>query len=293
MGIGLGAVSSPSDLPTVDPQLWIPALQAQLYMGNVCGRERFNLRVLAEPNNHDNLILAALPVEERKRLQPFLEMVQLEAKATLIEPGEPIRDMYFPIDMVTSTLQELRDGSSVEIGLMGLEGLVGIQFWLQQETTTTRTIVQVAGNALQMSSRVFKREVMDKPSPLNKLVASYIHAFLAMTGQTAACNRMHEVSTRLARWLSLVYDRVQRSEFALRQEFLAAMLGVHRPAVTIAAKTLQNAGLINYRRGYVSIEDPVALRESACECYAIIEAQFDQMFGRDWRERAQASRVMA
>jgi CRP-like cAMP-binding protein len=176
---------------------------------------------------------------------------------------------------------------------MGLEGVIGIQFWLQQETTTTRTIVQVGGSALRMSSRVFKREVMEKPSPLNKLIASYVHAFLSMTGQTAACNRMHEVSTRLARWLSLVYDRLQRDDFQMAQEFLASMLGVHRPAVTIAAKTLQNAGLITYRRGHITISDPTALRESACECYAIIEAQFDKMFGRNWRESTQTSGVSA
>jgi len=249
--------------------------------------------MIEQSNDRDNLILASLPKDERLRLQPFLESVQLDAKTHLIEPGEPIRYTYFPIDLVTSTLQELRDGSSVEIGLMGLEGVVGIQFWLQQETTTTRTIVQVGGTALRMSSRVFKREVMDKPSPLNKMIASYVHAFLSMTGQTAACNRMHEVSTRLARWLSLVYDRVQRDEFPLAQEFMAAMLGVHRPAVTIAAKTLQEAGLISYRRGSITITDPIALRESACECYAIIEAQFDKMFGRDWREQTQTSGVTA
>ena len=244
-----------------------------------------------ETNHRDNLILASLPDDERRRVQRFLEPVELEAGKTLIEPEEPIRHIYFPINLITSTLQDLRDGSSVEIGLMGFEGVVGIQFWLQQETTNSRTIVQVGGTALQMSTAVFKREVMDKPSPLNKLVAGYIHAFLAMTGQTAACNRMHEVNTRMARWLSLVYDRVQRNEFALRQEFLAMMLGVHRPAVSIAANTLQNAGLISYRRGHITIEDAFALRESACECYGIIEAQFDKMFGSDWRERAQTSRL--
>jgi len=97
----------------------------------------------------------------------------------------------------------------------------------------------------------------------------------------------------MARWSSLVYDRIQRNEFQMAQEFLAAMLGVHRPAVTIAAKTLQNAGLISYRRGYITIKDAVALRESACQCYAIIEAQFDQMFGRVWRESTQTSGVSA
>lgn len=244
-----------------------------------------------EANYRDNLILAALPENERRRLHNLLELVELEAGKSLIEAEEPIRQIYFPIDMVTSTLQDLRDGSSVEIGLMGIEGVVGIQFWLQQETTNSRTIVQVSGTALYMSADVFKREVMERPSPLNKLIAGYIHAFLAMTGQTAACNRMHEVNTRLARWLSLVYDRVQRNEFPLRQEFLAMMLGVHRPAVTIAANALQNAGLISYRRGHITINDAAALRESACECYSIIEAQFDKMFGSGWRERAQASRL--
>lgn len=245
-----------------------------------------------EPLNHrDNLILAALPEDERRRLLPLLESVQLETGRPLIEPDQPIRYIYFPIDIVTSTLQDLKDGSTVEIGLMGIEGVVGIQFWLQQETTNSRTIVQVAGTALRMSALMFKREVMDKPSPLNRLVASYIHAFLSMTGQTAACNRMHEVNTRLARWLSLVYDRVLRNEFPMRQEFMAMMLGVHRPSVTIAANALQNAGLISYRRGHITINDPAALRDSACECYGIIEAQFDKMFGRDWRERAQASRL--
>ncbi len=245
--------------------------------------------VQVELNGRDNLVLASLPVAERRRLQPWLEQVELESGTCLIEPDEPIRYIYFPIDLVTSTLQDLSDGSSVETGLMGFEGVVGIQYWLQQETTPSRTIVQVGGTALRMVSANFKREVMEKPSPLNKLIASYVHAFLALTGQTAVCNRMHEVNTRLARWLSLVQDRVQRDEFFLRHEFLAMMLGVHRPAVTIAANVLQNAGLISYRRGNLTIKNPLALRESACECYRIIEALFDRMYGANWRERAKAS----
>lgn len=232
----------------------------------------------------DNLLLAALPPEERKRLEPFLQQEDLPADYVMIEPDEPIRYMYFPISLVTSTIQLLSDGSSVESGLMGAEGMVGIQFWLQQSTTPTRTFVQVAGRSLRMSSDVFKREVMQKDSPLNPLVASYIHAFLNMTGQTAACNRLHEVETRLARWLSLVYDRVLVPNFVMRQEFLAMMLGVHRPAVSIAASSLQKAGLISYNRGSITINDPMALREACCECYGIIEAQYDKLFGPDWRK---------
>lgn len=235
----------------------------------------------------DNLMLAALPSDERNRLRPFLEMVEYEQSRDLILPDEPIRDVYFPINMVTSTLQELKNGASIESGLMGVEGMVGIQFWLRQRTTPTHTLVQIAGRAYRMSSRDFEREVMQRPeSPLNGLIAGYIHAFLNMTGQTAACNRMHEVETRLARWLCLVYDRVLETDFDLRHEFLATMLGVHRPSVTIAAKTLQRAGLIRYSRGHVEILDPVALSNSACECLGLIEAQFDNMFGKSWREPA-------
>jgi CRP-like cAMP-binding protein len=134
-----------------------------------------------------------------------------------------------------------------------------------------------------MGAADFNREVMETSSPLNRLVASYIHAFLQMTGQTAACNRMHELNVRLSRWLCLIFNRVQRKEFMLSHEFLAMMLGVHRPAVTIAAQTLQTAGLISYRRGHMNIENPEGLRESACECLGIVEAQFDKIFGAAWR----------
>jgi len=236
----------------------------------------------------DNLLLAAIPTQERNRLTPFLELVDLELGGKLIDPDQEIRNIFFPVDMISSTIQELSDGSSVETGLMGVEGMIGIQVWLMQHTTPTRTIVQVAGRAFRMSADVFRREVMDKDSPLNSLLASYIHAFLNMTGQTAACNRLHELESRLARWLCLVYDRVLRDEFFMRQEFLAMMLGVHRPAVTIAANALQDAGLISYRRGYMRIADIERLRQSSCECYAIIETQFDKMFGSDWRQGGRA-----
>jgi CRP-like cAMP-binding protein len=243
-----------------------------------------------ESGKRDNLLLAALPREERDRLRPFMPLVELDADYTLITPGQPIRDIYFPVDLVTSTIQELSDGSVVETGLMGAEGMIGIQFWLQGRTTSSRTLVQIAGSAFHMESGVFKREVMDKNSPLNRWVAAYIHAFLNMTGQTAACNRLHELETRLARWLSLIYNRVRKTQFPMRQDFLAQMLGVHRPSVTIAASTLQKAGLISYKRGQISITNPPALRDASCECYAIIEAQFDGLFGPSWRPTEVAER---
>ena len=180
----------------------------------------------------------------------------------------------------------MSDGTQLEVGLMGVEGMIGIQFWLRQKTTTTRTIVQVPGTGLRMKASVFKREVMEKPSPLNDLVASYTHAFLVMTSQVAVCNRMHEMDERLCRWLSLIYHRTQRDEFPLTQEFLAQMLGAHRPTVSTAASILQQAGYIRYSRGRMKILDPQGLEQGACECLRIMESQFDKTFDQPWIELA-------
>src|SRR5947209_3804193 len=158
-------------------------------------------RTTATPGQRDNLLLGSLPQSERRRLQPFLNLVQLEQGQDLIRPKEPIRNLYFPVSMVSSTLQELSDGSSIEVGLMGVEGLIGIQFWLMQRTTPSHTVAQVAGRAYRMNADVFKREVMDTKSPLNAHIAGYVHAFLNMPAQTSECNRLHPVESRLARWL--------------------------------------------------------------------------------------------
>lgn len=231
----------------------------------------------------DNLLLAALPGDERQRLESFLQGVDLNNGETLIEPNSKITHMYFPIDCVTSTIQELSDGSSVEVGLMGVEGFIGVQFWLHAQQTPTRTLVQVPGRSHRMAAEDFRREVMQRNSPFNNLCARYTHGFLVMTSQTAACNRLHNVEERLARWLKMIHDRVRRDTFVMRHEFLAQMLGVHRPAVTIAAGILQKAGLISYSRGQMSIVDPDGLREGACECYDIIDQEMDRVFGHPWR----------
>ncbi|HEY1233553.1 MAG TPA: Crp/Fnr family transcriptional regulator [Candidatus Binatia bacterium] len=234
----------------------------------------------------DNLLLAALSRKERERLRQYLETVELRPLDILIEANKPITNTYFPIDCVTSTIQELSDGSTVEVGLMGLEGFVGVQFWLGSPITPTRTIVQVEGRAYRMTSGDFRREIMEADSPLNRLCGGYTHAFLVMTSQTAACNRLHTVDERLCRWLKMVYDRVQRETFTMRQEFMAQMLGVHRPAVSIAANVLQNAGLIRYSRGNMEILNAEGLQEGACECYGIVDNQFNRLFGNYWRQLA-------
>jgi CRP-like cAMP-binding protein len=233
----------------------------------------------------ENLLLTHLPDEEKARLEPYLEAVDMEMGEVLIEENRPIEYVWFPRDAVTSTLQMMKDGSSVEAGLMGLEGMVGIQLWLDVMTTPSRTLVQVPGSAMRMRTQDFLREVVKRPaSPLNPLLARYIHAFLVLTSQTAACNRLHEVDQRLCRWLRMVYNRVpQRREMPLRQEFIAEMLGVRRASVSPAASILQKAGYIEYARGRLTILNPEGLAEGACECYPIMEAQFDRIFSDPWR----------
>jgi CRP-like cAMP-binding protein len=246
---------------------------------------------MSRPNQQpDKLLLALLPEEERNRLDPFLTRVELAVGDDITIPGEPIENLYFPIDALSSTVHEMSDGSTVETGLMGIEGLVGVQVWLRQATTPAHTLIQVPGTALKMSSATFIREVRDNPSsPLNDLIARYVHAFLVLTSLVAACNRLHSVDERLCRWLSMVHNRRRSNEFPLRQEFLAQMLGVHRPTVSTAAHILQEAGLIQYRYGRMSILNPNGLEEGACECYQIMEGEFDKVFDHTWRQTTGAA----
>lgn len=226
----------------------------------------------------ENLLLAALPDAERERLAPYLQHVVMESRQVLIQPNKEITDIYFPYDAITSTIQEMSDGDSVETGLMGLEGFIGVQLWLHSRTTPTTTLVQVPGTGHHMRASDFIRHVRDTNSPLNHLCAKYAHAFLCMTSQTAACNRLHPVNERLCRWLKLVHNRVRRDEFPIQQEFIAQMLGVHRPTVSTAANMLQQAGLIKYSRGQLRVLDAEGLRNGSCECLELIEIQFEKMF---------------
>lgn len=231
-----------------------------------------------------NLLLAALPEAERRRLEPYLEPVSLEIREVMIEPGEPIRYVYFPEDVVASIVHTMSDGSTVETGIIGFEGLVGVQVWLRQKTTITRTFVQTPGQALRMRSEVFLAEVVKRESPFNDLIADYVHAYLSLTTVTAACNRIHRVEQRLCRWLKMVHNRVEGDYFPVRHEFLAYMLGVHRPSVSIAANILKKAGLISYDYGRLHVIDPLGLEAGACECYMVMENQIEQIYGRPFRK---------
>ena len=242
---------------------------------------------MAQRRPPENLLLAALPKAERDRLDPFLEWVEMPAGMPVTDPDEPIPYLYFPFDAVTSTTQEMSDGSTIETGLMGIEGLAGVQVWLGQRTTAATTFVQVPGMGHRITTEDFIREVRDNASsPLNNLIRSYVHAFLVLTSVVAACNRLHPIDQRMCRWLRMTYNRARRTEYPLRHEFLAQMLGVQRPTLSTAASMLQHAGLISYRYGKLTITDPEGLRSGACECLELMESQFDKIFDQPWREAA-------
>ena len=226
-----------------------------------------------------NLLLAGLPSEELRHLEPHLERVSLQQRESLIEPGASIRYVYFLDGAVASSVHAMQDGSTVETSIAGFEGLVGVPVWLRQRSTLSRIFVQVPGDAWRMRSEVFVDEVVKRECLLNDVIADYVHAYLSLTTITAACNRIHRIEERLCRWLKMVHNRVERDRFPVRHEFLAYMLGVRRPSVSIAANMLKKAGLIQYDYGRLTVPDAAGLEAGACECYGTMEAHFERMYG--------------
>jgi CRP-like cAMP-binding protein len=219
------------------------------------------------PASNHNRLLAALPANEYKRIEPALDVIRLELKAFLHKPGEPIRHVYFPGSGFCSMLTVLADGSMVEVATIGREGMVGVSAVFDGGPPTSVTMVQgETDTCYRMTADAFRRE-MDRRGPLHELVTRYAQALVGFVMQSTACNAMHSVEQRLARWLLLAQDRMGRDDFPLTQEFVAMMLGATRPTVTVVAGTLQKAGLITYHRGHVTIVDREGLEAASCECY--------------------------
>src|SRR6476661_5735791 len=215
-----------------------------------------------------NRLLGALPDEELEQLLPRFESVPLVDGMPIYEPHEPITDVYFPISGVVSMVSEMRDGT-VEVGTVGREGMTGFPLVLHASTMPSRAFVQVPGHAYRIGGADFCAALRQSPR-IERLVYRYVLALFDQTAQHAACNRLHALEERCARWLLMTHDRVDGDVLPLKQQFLAEMLGVHRPAVTIAAGALQKAGVIRYTRGKVTVLDRKALEDAACECYGII-----------------------
>ncbi len=226
----------------------------------------------------ENEILLGLPAKELDAILPQLTFGDLRTHDVLHEPGVPIKFGYFLNKGMISILTVLTEGKSVEVGLTGKDGFVGLPLLVGFSSGPTQAVVQVAGNAFRIGARGMAQTVRQSPVLANRL-QRYVQV-LAMQGtQVAACNRLHEVDERLARWLLMCQDRIGSSFVPLTQEFLAHMLGTRRASVTVAAGILQKAGLVTYSRGHVNIVDRTRLEGATCECYAIMQQQ-----GKRWRD---------
>jgi CRP-like cAMP-binding protein len=217
-----------------------------------------------------NLLLAALPPEELARMLPLLDPVQVEVGDVLCEPGDPILYVYFPHDCLVSLLAVAEGRMTLEIGLVGREGMLGAAVALGHQSTQVRAVVQRAGSASRMPARALSAEFAGSPA-LQRVLARYTDTMLAQAIQIAVCSRFHVLEARLARSLLVTRDRLQSDKFHLTHEFLAHALGVRRVGVTKAASALQQQGLIIYSRGNIEILDPAGLAAAACTCYEIVK----------------------
>jgi len=217
-----------------------------------------------------NLLLAALPPQELAEILPLLDQVRVEAGEVLCEAGDPIRNIYFPHDCLVSLLGVAEGRMTLEVGLVGREGMLGATAALGHDFTQVRAVVQRAGSASWMDSDRFRAEVARNPS-LQRVLYRYTDALLAQAIQIAVCSRFHVLEARLARSLLITRDRLQSDKFRLTHEFLAHALGVRRVGVTKAASALQQQGLINYSRGNIEILDAAGLAAVSCTCYQIVK----------------------
>jgi CRP-like cAMP-binding protein len=222
-----------------------------------------------------NRLLASLEAEAIERLLPSLESVPLLTGMPIYEPNERITHVYFPISGIVSMTSDMREGT-VEVGTVGREGMTGLPLVLRADTMPTRAFVQVPGHSYRMRDEDLHLAMNESPR-FERLLLRYALALFDQSAQHAACNRLHALEARCARWLLMTHDRVDGDVLALKQQFLAEMLGVHRPAVTLAAGALQRAGVIRYTRGKVTVLDRPALERASCECYGIIMRRTEQL----------------
>lgn len=220
-----------------------------------------------------NRFLRGLPAASYDRLLDELEPLEMLARQTVWEANTRIRSIYFPRTCVFSLLVPLPENGPVEAATVGNEGMVGVPVFMGSDSTTTQALTQVTGKALRMPAGTFL-QIFEDDVAVRTRAMRYAHALFEQTAQSVACNRRHSMSERCARWLLMTHDRVLNGDFGLTQEFLAIMLGVRRATVTVAAGMLQEAGLIRYSRGRVTILDRARLEEASCDCYRIVEDSY-------------------
>ena len=225
----------------------------------------------------ENRLLGALPKHDHDRLLPHLEKVSLPLREILYEANGPIAHVFFPLHGVVS-LVIMDGGFTLEVGIIGNEGLVGTPVFLGADHSPTKAIAQIPGNALRMEVKVFQSE-MTRHGAFHGLVQRYTQTMINQISQSIVCNHRHSVEKRMCRWLLMSHDRVGADEFQLTHEFLAQMLGVCRPTVTAVAGALHKSGLISYHRGMITVLDRKGLEAASCECYAVVAKELGRLLG--------------
>jgi CRP-like cAMP-binding protein len=229
---------------------------------------------LHSPNQ--NHLLAALPTVEFERLAAYLELVPMPLGEILYEPGAQMRHAYFPTTAIVSLHYVMESGASAETAGVGNEGVVGVSLFMGGDTTPSSAVVQTAGHAYRLESRLLKDE-FNRGGMVQGLLLRYTQALITQMTQTAACNRHHSIEQQLCRWLLLTLDRVSSRELIMTQELVASMLGVRREGITEAAGKLQRVGVIRYRRGHIAVLDRSGLDARVCECYAVVKKELSRL----------------
>jgi CRP-like cAMP-binding protein len=223
-----------------------------------------------------NRLLATLPEVELQRWLPHLELVEMQLGEVLYESGATLGHAYFPITAIVSLLYVMQNGASAEIAVVGNEGILGVSLFMGGGSTPSRAVVQSAGRGFRLRAQLMKAE-FDRAGAVLHLLLRYTQALITQMSQTAVCNRHHSLDQQLCRWLLLSLDRLQGNELIMTQELIANMLGVRREGVTESAVKLQQAGLIRYGRGHITVLDREGLEKRSCECYAVVKKEYDRL----------------
>ena len=234
--------------------------------------------VLSQSAPVRNRLLASLPSDVLAQLLPKFSQVVITMRQGLYNPDDAIEAVYFPESGMISLVSNLDDGMQAEVGIIGQEGMLGTSLLSGVDTSFVEAMVQMPGTALRMGVTEFRQE-LETNAPFRAILLRYNEALQAQVMQTAACNGRHELEQRLARWLLMAHDRADREELPLTQEFMAMMLGVHRPSITVTAGILQRAGLIRYSGGRVTVLDRPSLEAASCECYGAVRQRFAVLLG--------------
>lgn len=266
--------SASFNLRTSDSEFTTDKLKASAHpLAGVC-------LTMAQQTNDRNPVgsrlLATLPRKEYERLIPHLETVHLAKGEVIYHPGDNVRHVYFPAGAVVSLISMTQDGNTIEVALVGDEGIVGVSAVLGARRTPYMAITQVGGEALRVKAETLREEVQQSQT-LQDLLLCYVHLMLTQVIQSAVCNHFHSATERLCRWLLLTSDRAKTDNLPLTQEFISHMLGTPRTSVTAIAKELQDAGLISYSRGQITLLDRAGLESAACECYQVLNRAFSSL----------------